>query len=143
MEDYSQNWNKPFKKFFEDDFWSSFNGIFDGNDHHQPKANVYESGNELICLIFLPGIKKLDDIRLNINEKTLEVSGTSSLENNGFHLIQKELYEGPFKRIVELPFSVRRDKMDAFYQRGLLTVHLYRLIENNKSNHGVSIRDED
>lgn len=139
---YSHQWSKPMQRFFEDDFLGNFNSFFNGMIQ-QPRANLYESENELICAIFLPGIKKVEDIHLTIDERTIEVSGTSNLEYNGFRLNQEEIYQGEFKRVMELPYPVRQDKSEASYQRGILTVHLYRLIPDNKSTHGVTVRDED
>ncbi|WP_280771965.1 Hsp20/alpha crystallin family protein [Salipaludibacillus daqingensis] len=142
MDYYSHEWNSPLKKFFEDDFLGNFNSFFNGMVQ-QPRANVYESENEIICAVFLPGIKKVEDIHLTINDRTLEVRGNLNLDYNGFRLNHEEIYQGEFKRVMELPFRVRQDKKDASYQRGILTVHLYRLIPDNKSTHGVTVRDED
>lgn len=139
---YSNEWNTPLKKFFEDDFMGNFNNFFNGMVQ-QPRANLYESENELVCAIFLPGIKNVEEIMLSINERTLEISGNSRLEYNGFRIKQEEIFQGEFKRIMELPYPVRQDKSDAYFQRGILTVHLYRLIPNNKSNKGIVIRDEE
>ncbi|WP_416148234.1 Hsp20/alpha crystallin family protein [Salipaludibacillus sp. HK11] len=130
------------KKFFEDDFLGNFNSFFNGMVQ-QPRANVYESENEVICAIFLPGIQNVEDIDLTINERTLEVRGTSRLEFKGFRITQEEVYQGEFKRIMELPYLVRQDKSDATFKRGILTVHLYRLITDKKSNNGVVIRDDE
>ncbi|MFD2510493.1 Hsp20/alpha crystallin family protein [Halalkalibacter alkalisediminis] len=141
MDFYSNEWSKPFKHIFEDEFWGKFNQYFNGAGN-QPKANIYESGNELICTFFLPGIKSVEDIRLNVYESVLEVSGVINLEYNGFRLIHEEQQQGSFKRTLELPFPVRKDKVEASYKRGLLAVHLFRLIPN-KSTQAISIIDEE
>ncbi|WP_052144699.1 Hsp20/alpha crystallin family protein [Halalkalibacter okhensis] len=136
-------WNNPFKSQFQGEFWDNFNNLFNGN-HSQPRVNLYQAGHELICNVFLPGIKKVGDIHLSVNGSTLEVSGSNSLEYNGFQVIQQEFHHGPYKRIIQLPYSVRKDKIDAAYKSGLLTVRLYRLIpENNKEMEGIPIRDEE
>ncbi|WP_332692653.1 Hsp20/alpha crystallin family protein [Halalkalibacter lacteus] len=139
----SSEWNHPFKSHFQDEFWKNFQNVFSGNDQH-PRANIYQAGHELKCILFLPGIKKVEDIYLNVGENTLEVSGNTSFEYPGFQLIQQEITQGPFKRIIELPFPIRKDKIDASYNRGLITIHLYRLIpDNNMGQKGISIRDDE
>jgi HSP20 family protein len=139
----SFDWNHPFKSPFQDEFWNNFQSAFNGNDQ-QPRVNIYQAGHELKCIIFLPGVKKVEDIFLNVSENTLEVSGNNSQEHSGFQLIQQEIPQGPFKRIIELPFPVRKDKIDASYNRGLVTIHLYRLIpENKQGQKGILIRDDE
>ncbi|MCL7748456.1 Hsp20/alpha crystallin family protein [Halalkalibacter alkaliphilus] len=138
-----KEWNNPFQNQFQGEFWNNFNNLFNGA-HSQPRVNLYQSGHELICNVFLPGIKRVGDIHLSVNGSTLEVSGSTSLEYNGFQIIQQEFPHGSYKRIVELPFSVRKDKIDASYKSGLLTVRLYRLIPvNEKEKLGIPIRDEE
>ncbi|MFC0470356.1 Hsp20/alpha crystallin family protein [Halalkalibacter kiskunsagensis] len=137
------DWNHPIKSHFQDDFWKNFQNVFNGNDQ-QTRVNLYQAGHELKCLLFLPGIKKVEDIYLNVSDNTLEVSGNNIQEHSGFQLIQQEFSQGPFKRIIELPFPVRKDKIDASYSRGIVTVHLYRLIpDNNKGQKGIMIRDDE
>ncbi|WP_332628737.1 Hsp20/alpha crystallin family protein [Halalkalibacter flavus] len=136
-------WNNPFQSQFQGEFWNNFNNLFNGA-YSQPRVNLYQSGHELICNVFLPGIKRVGEIHLSVNGSTLEVSGSNSLEYNGFQIIQQEFPHGSYKRIVELPFPVRKDKIDASYKSGLLTVHLYRLIPvNEKEKLGIPIRDEE
>ncbi|WP_088105443.1 Hsp20/alpha crystallin family protein [Halalkalibacter urbisdiaboli] len=142
MDNFSNEWSKPFRRFFDDEFWGKFDHYFNGIGN-QPLVNVYESENELICNVCLPGLKKVDDIRLNVvNQNTLEISCTINLEYKGFRLIQEEINQGVINRTINLPFSVRNDKIEASYKRGLLTVHLFRLIPNN-DNKSILIRDEE
>ncbi|WP_157801005.1 Hsp20/alpha crystallin family protein [Bacillus solitudinis] len=139
----SYDWNKPFQGQFQDEFWKSFNTFFNGNEQHL-RVNLYQSGHELLCIVFLPGIKKVEDIHLNAYENVLEISGDNSLDYEGFQLVQQEISQGSFKRKIELPFSVRKDKIDASYSRGVLTIHLYRLIpDKNKNQQGIVIRDDE
>ena len=97
MHFFSQDWNKPFQKFFEDDFLGNFDQYFNGMGQ-QPRANVYESGNELICLINLPGIKKVEDITLNVYDSLLEVSGHSTLDYTGYRPILRRTLSRPFQK---------------------------------------------
>lgn len=134
------NWKKSLPNFLGEDFFSDFqNLIFDNNG---PKLNIYENGNELLCIFALPGLK-LEEVDIYAYEKTLEVRGTLHVDYNGFRLIQEEITQGPFKRTVELPYPVRDDRVDASYQRGVLIIHLHRLIRSTPVKKKVNIQNLD
>ncbi len=136
----NNNWKKSMPSFLGEDFFSDFqNLLFDSSG---PKINIYESGNEILCVFALPGLK-LEDVDIYAYERTLEVRGTLHVDYNGFRLIQEEIPQGPFKRTIELPYPVRDDKVDASYQRGVLVVHLHRLIRSTKVNKKVNIQNLD
>lgn len=134
------NWKKALPNFLGDDFFSDFqNLIFDSNG---PKINIYESGNEMLVTFALPGLK-LEEVDIYAYERTLEVRGTLHVDYNGFRLVHEEITQGPFKRTIELPFPVRDDKVDASYQKGVLIVHLHRLIRSTPIKKKVNIHNLD
>lgn len=131
-------WQQNFHKFLDDDFWIDFKDImFDKG----PKVNIYESGNEVICLIFLPGLKDVNSVNLFTYKQVLEISGKLQFHIPHFRLIQEELLQGDFKRSIELPFPVRDDKIEATYHHGILTVHLHRLLSNPEHRNRISIKN--
>ncbi|MFK2825525.1 Hsp20/alpha crystallin family protein [Bacillus sp. B190/17] len=139
MDHYFNGWDSFFKKFFEGEMEGKLNHYFKGAEH-QLRVNLYESKDELMCLFLLPGVKKVEDIHLNVHERTLEVSCDIRLEHSGFRIVQEEFNEGIFRRMINLPFSVRTDRIDASYKRGLLAVHLFRLIPRSDSQ-SILIKD--
>ncbi|MDT8860284.1 Hsp20/alpha crystallin family protein [Alkalihalobacillus sp. MEB130] len=138
MNDFYNDVPKPFKKFFSDDFWGNFDHMFQEFESQKqsqfPKTNIYESGNELVCILLLPGIERMDDINLNVNSNILSVSGTIHLPFEGYHSNKEEIFEGSFKRDIQLPFPVRSDKVMASYKRGFLKICLYRLLVKTSQN---------
>lgn len=132
------NWNKGLPNFMGDDFFSEFkNLMFDNNG---PKVNIYESGNEILVIFSLPGLK-MEDIDIYAHEKTLEVRCTIHTDYQGFRLIQDEILQGPVKRTIELPYPIRDDKVDASYQRGLLSIYLHRLIRTNNIKNKIKVKN--
>ncbi|WP_096201833.1 Hsp20/alpha crystallin family protein [Bacillus sp. FJAT-45350] len=137
---FSQNWKSMLPKFLGDDFFSSFDNL--SNENSVVRMNMYETSNELLCVFTLPGLK-LEEVDIYAYERTLEVRGTLHTDFSGFRIIQEEIPQGPFKRTIELPFPIRDDKIDAAYQKGLLVIHLHRLIRSNHLKNKVSIKNLD
>ncbi|UTR10084.1 Hsp20/alpha crystallin family protein [Evansella sp. LMS18] len=129
---------KPFKRFFEDDFWGNFDNMFQELEQQKksqfPRVNIYESGNELICILAMPGVERLEDIHLNVTGNILTVSGSTNLPIRNFQPKQEEIYQGNFNRDIQLPYPVRSDKVNASYKRGLLFVYLHRLLSAMQPN---------
>ena len=73
----------------------------------------------------VPGVKK-EEINIDLNEDRITISGDRKFENEkkekNFHSV--ESYYGSFSRTFYLPDVVNRDKVDAVYNDGILTVTL-------------------
>lgn len=136
-------WMKPFQKTFEQDFFRGFQHIFDNNNQQKNnlKVNLYEGYNEMLCVVFLPGIENVDNISLKVHLNTIEISGNIDVQFNNFKLTQKEFENGDFKRVIQLPYAVRDDKVDATYKQGLLIIQLYKLL--NQNDQRISIKNVD
>ncbi|WP_209124776.1 Hsp20/alpha crystallin family protein [Alkalihalobacillus sp. BA299] len=132
-----QQWKKSLTKFMDDDFWVDFQEMMYENT---PKINLYESGNELFCLVALPGLKDVSQIDVYAYKRVLEIKGLIHLRFPNFRLIQEELLHGRFERTIELPYPVRDDKVEATYQNGILYVHLHRLISASEEKKRVNIQ---
>ncbi|OLO26430.1 hypothetical protein BTR23_22975 [Alkalihalophilus pseudofirmus] len=135
-----QQWKKSLTKFMDEDFWVDFQDMMYENS---PKLNLYESGNELFCLIALPGLKETSQIDVYAYQRVLEVKGQINLRFPHYRLVQEELLHGKFERTIELPYPVRDDKIEATYQSGILYVHLHRLISPSEEKKRVNIQQLD
>lgn len=132
MDNYFNGWDSFFKKFFDGEMEEKFNHYFKGAEN-QLRVNLYESKDELMCIFLMPGVQKVEHIHLSVNERMLEVSCDLHFEHSNFRVIQEEFNEGTFTRIINLPFSVRTDQIDASYKKGLLAVRLVRLMPGSDS----------
>ncbi|OCA89041.1 Hsp20/alpha crystallin family protein [Pseudobacillus wudalianchiensis] len=141
MDNYFDGWDSLFKKFFDGEVEEKFSQYFKGTEN-QLRMNLYESKDELMCLFLLPGVKKVEDIRLIVNEKMLEVSCDIRFKEGEFRVIQEEFKEGSFTRVVNLPFSVKTDQINASYKKGLLAVRLVRLMPIGSSQ-SILIKEEE
>jgi HSP20 family protein len=136
LKDFS-NWKDQFQGFFGDQFWNNFDGIL---QNQLTQYNLYQGDNELLCVVNVPGVNKLDDINVFVNQNMLEVEGKINLHYKGFKLVQEGIFQGNFKREVELPYIVRDDRVDANYQHGLLIIHLHKQIPTEPKKNKVPIK---
>ncbi|MEQ9403213.1 MAG: Hsp20/alpha crystallin family protein [Cyclobacteriaceae bacterium] len=90
-----------------------------------PKVDIAETDSEFEIQFHIPGVKK-EEINIDLNENELTISGERKFENEksekNFHTV--ESYFGSFRRSFFLPDSVNRDKVDANYTDGVLSIKL-------------------
>ncbi len=123
--------------FFGENFWNEFEGIMKPNI---PQINMYQTDNEILCIVNMPGLKNLNQIDIYVNYTTLELRGNINLEHAHGTVIKEEILQGVFDRKIDLPFPVRADKMDATYKNGLVFIQLHRLISETSNLNKVDIK---
>ena len=73
----------------------------------------------------LPDVRK-DDIKVNIDDGTLSISGERKVESDEttmkYHRLERAY--GRFERTFSLPEDADTDKITSEYHEGILTVHL-------------------
>ncbi|MDF0728786.1 Hsp20/alpha crystallin family protein [Cytobacillus sp. S13-E01] len=130
------DWRKQWDQFFGDEFFGEFEPMFKAN---QTQLNLYKSDNEVLVVISVPGLEHVDQVDVFAHYQTLEVKGTVNLKFRGFTLVEEGIFQGTFERVVELPFPIREDRVDASYHNGLLIIHLHRLIPDD-SRKKISVK---
>ena len=104
-------------RFFNDEFVGGYMPTF------SPKVDIAESGKEFEIQLHVPGMKK-GDFNIDLNDDQITVSGERKFEKEkkekNFHNV--ESYYGSFSRIFYLPNGINREKVDASYQDGILTI---------------------
>ncbi|MGJ3206165.1 Hsp20/alpha crystallin family protein [Geobacillus sp. FJAT-46040] len=124
------DWTKHWQQFFQNDFWGSIQPLLPSSNSKKPSSgmNIYKKDNELLVVISLPGLEKIEDAEVYVSYKTLEVKATINLNFKGFELVEEGLFQGQFQKTIPLPFAVKEDRIEATYHNGLLFIHLHRLI---------------
>ena len=106
-------------RFFNDEFVGGSTPSF------SPKVDIAETEKAYEIQLHVPGVKK-EEINIDLNEDRITISGDRKFENEkkekNFHSV--ESYYGSFSRTFYLPDVVNRDKVDAVYNDGILTVTL-------------------
>ena len=118
------NLRDELNSFFDMPFWSNSgrtDQLFTG---WSPALDLYESGDHLVAVVELPGMRK-EDIDISLHDGTLTISGERKRDNNNGETAQRtERYVGTFRRSISLPTRVDASKVSATYQDGILKVTL-------------------
>lgn len=92
-----------------------------------PEADVYETPEALVVELELPGLDHRA-IELRVDDDELVVEGERKMQRGAdeerFHRVERRY--GRFARRFRLPSSVDRDRIEARFRNGVLTVSLGR-----------------
>ncbi|KGX90249.1 heat shock protein Hsp20 [Pontibacillus halophilus JSM 076056 = DSM 19796] len=136
-----KDWNEQFDRFFGNDFWGEFQGFTKGS---VPYINLYHSENEVICYANLPGLHDVDDVNVYVEHSLLEIRGRINLQHaTTYTKVKEEIKTGPFERKIQLPYPVRKDKINATYRDGLLVIVLHRLVTVEQKRNRIPIQKMD
>ncbi len=91
-----------------------------------PEADVEEDAREITVRFALPGVVK-DDIRVQVSEESVSISGGRREEDAARDGVRREMPRGPFLRRVRLPAEVKPESAKAVYRDGVLCVTLARV----------------
>lgn len=92
-----------------------------------PLVNVTQTDGHFYVRAELPGVKP-SDLDVSTLGNKLTISGKRELphENERVSYHRREREGGTFSRSIQLPGEIDRDKVDAHYEHGVLTVTLPR-----------------
>ncbi|MFB3737932.1 MAG: Hsp20/alpha crystallin family protein [Candidatus Velamenicoccus archaeovorus] len=97
-----------------------------------PALDVYETEDEIVAKLELPGIDP-EDVDVSVEDSTLTVSGTrelgSEVREEDFHRIERRY--GSFTRSIALPQTADTDRVEASFDKGVLTVQVPK-VEKSK-----------
>jgi len=115
-----------FDRFIEGDLfdWSSRN--FSVTNTTLPSVNIKETVDNYIVEMAAPGMTK-NDFKIELNNNLLTVSSEKRDEREtkeGEQYTKCEFSYQSFSRSFSLPQTVDRDRIDAKYDNGLLTVNI-------------------
>ena len=90
-----------------------------------PPIDIYETPEAYRVVAELPGFTP-DEVDVTVNEGTLTIKGERKFYNEvneeNFHRIERRF--GAFQRLVSLPQQVESEKVEAGFDKGVLTVSI-------------------
>ena len=115
---------KPFSdldRFFEDDDW--FLPVIPRWGAMKPAMDVYETEKDVIAEVSIPDFDP-EKVEISVEDDVLKVSGKmdEKKEEKDKGYWRKEIRKGSFERMVRLPVAVKKDAMDATYEKGVLKI---------------------
>jgi HSP20 family protein len=117
---------RSFRPFYmpnvvDEDFFN----LFQNRSSSVPAVNIREDEKNYTLDLAVPGIDK-KDLKIDVNEDVITISAEKSNESeeskNGFK--RKEFSFSSFSRSFYVPENVDRDKIDANYKDGILSINL-------------------
>lgn len=96
--------------------------------------DLHETENEIVATCNLPGIEHQDDLRIDVENNVLSISGVlqKATDINENHIHRQERYYGRFQRSVALPSPVDADNVKAAYRNGVLEIRIPKQREEPK-----------
>jgi HSP20 family protein len=114
---------KPFlwSSLFDDDFFP----VVPNRSTSMPAVNIREDEKRFTLELAVPGIDK-KDLKIDINEDVITVSSEQKVEKeeNSDDFKRREFSYSSFCRSFYLPENVSKDKIEANYKDGILSVVL-------------------
>jgi len=90
-----------------------------------PSMDVFETEDAVVATVELPGIDPAG-VEVAVEDSTLTISGTrefsSEVKEESFHRIERRY--GSFSRAIALPQTADTDRVEAAFDKGVLTVQV-------------------
>jgi HSP20 family protein len=119
---------RPFylNNIFDDDFFP----VFPARSGSMPAVNIREDEKRFVLDLAIPGMDK-NDLKIDINEDVLTISSEmkNESEENRDGYKRKEFSYRSFCRSFQIPENVDREKIEAGYKDGVLSVTLPKFEE--------------
>jgi HSP20 family protein len=111
-------------RLFDDAFTRPLR-LYDGGQMSMPAVDMYQTDNEVVVKVAIPGVKA-DDVQINVTGEALTIKGETKekeeVKEKAYHL--REQRWGMFERTLALPTDVVADKAKAEFENGVLTITL-------------------
>ena len=128
-----------------DSLWDRFSpgkNFHEGYLRHEwlPSIDLTETKDTLLVKAELPGLEA-KDVELTLAEDILTIRGEKKgeKETKDEHHFFVERYAGTFERKVKLPALVKTDKVDATFDKGVLTINLPKSEEAKKKKIKINV----
>ncbi len=133
---------RTFRPFYMPDiFDNDFFPVYCNKTSSMPAVNIREDEKNYILELAIPGIEK-NDLKIDINEDVLTISSETKkeTEENKDGYKRKEFSYASFCRSFYIPENVNREKIEANYKDGILSVGLPKQEEEkNKITRQIKI----
>lgn len=113
-----------FERFFDSPFWGP-PSLLSETRFWSPSLDVSENDEEITVTAEIPGVDA-KDFDISVSGNLLTISGEKKVESEERKgsMYRAERRFGSFRRSINLPDSVDAEKVEAEYDRGILTVRL-------------------
>ena len=125
-----------FERMIDDNFLYDYN-----NNNWTPSVDINESSDTFMITADLPGIKK-SDIKVKIETNVLILNAERKIDktniNEKYHFSERR--SGTFSRSFKLPESVKKEKITADFDNGVLSIIIPKAEDAITSNRLVKVK---
>ena len=118
------NMVSEFDNIFNSLLHSDFRNSFNATNDWEPNMDIKESDKNFVIEADIAGLEK-KDININLNGDQLTISGNREEkvgQNDYYHFRERSV--GAFSRTFNLPKSINKDKINAHFKNGILSIEL-------------------
>jgi HSP20 family protein len=106
-----------------------------------PAVDIAETDKEMVITAEMPGLDE-KDFQISVSGDLLTIKGEKKIEHeekngNGY---PRERRYGAFSRSLRLPFDIKDEKIDATYQKGVLTIHVPKPADAQKAVRQIEVK---
>jgi len=107
-----------------------------------PTVDVSETMDNFVIEAELPGMDA-SDVSVSISGNMLNIKGEKKKEEEekDEHHYRAERYYGSFQRSFQLPSSVKPEKIDATFEKGILKITLPKVEEAKKKEIKIKVKE--
>lgn len=126
-----------------DDFFTGFGGGRAPRSSFgiTPTMDLTENEKEIVVTAELPGLDD-KDFEVTVSGDILTLKGEKKAEheqrNGDGHYMERRF--GAFSRAVRLPFEIKDEKVDATYDKGVLTIRVPKPAEMQRAARRIEVR---
>jgi HSP20 family protein len=133
--------DRMFDDFFDGLGRSALSPFFGSWSEVTPTMDVTETEKELVITAELPGLDEKDfEVTISGDVLTLKGEKKSEREHRARNGDYVERRYGTFSRSVRLPFDVGDEKVDATYEKGVLTIRIPKPAELQRPARRIEVR---
>jgi HSP20 family protein len=129
-----------------DDFFNGFGGRAVGSPFPSwtaptPSLDLTETEKQIVVTAEMPGLDD-KDFEVSVSGDILTLKGEKKAEhehrNGDAHYLERRV--GSFSRSVRLPFEVQDEKVDARYEKGVLTIRVPKPADMQRQIRRIEVR---
>jgi HSP20 family protein len=112
-----------------------------GGGWQGPTIDMSETDKEMVVTAELPGLDQKDfEVTLAGDVLTIKGEKKAEHEQKGGDHYHMERRFGAFSRSLRLPFEVKDEKVDAKYDKGVLTIRVRKPVEAQKAARRIEVK---
>lgn len=106
-----------------------------------PTADISETKDKLIVKAELPGLEAAD-VQISLSGDLLTIKGEKKKESEekDEHHYCLERYSGQFQRSFRLPVEVQADKIEAKFEKGVLTITMPKTAQAKRKEVKITVK---